>query len=79
VRVVHIPVSGAVKAAESLIPNPRTAGDAMAVTDGTVTAGYVIERDHSHFSFDADGILLGEYSSRRLAMRSIPTLKQRRA
>lgn len=54
-----------------IIPNPRTANDALAVTDGAVTIGYIIERDSAFFAFDADGVLIGEYATRTQAVRSI--------
>ena len=54
-----------------IIPNPRTANDALAVTDGAVTIGYIIERDGAFFAFDADGALIGEYATRTQAVRSI--------
>jgi hypothetical protein len=39
-----------------VIPNPLTADDALAVTNGAMTIGYIIERDGSHFAFDQDGV-----------------------
>ena len=67
-RAIHTAPSGAVNP----IPNPHTARDALSVTDGATTVGYLVSRDGSHFSFDQDGILIGEFATRRLAMRSIP-------
>ncbi len=54
-----------------IIPDPNSPG-ALSVSDGTTTVGTVVERDHSFFAFDADGTLLGEFRSRRQALRSIP-------
>jgi hypothetical protein len=56
----------------NMIPNPRTAADALSVTDGAITVGYVVERDGSFFAFDVTGTLVGEYGTRRAAVRSIP-------
>jgi len=45
---------------------------ALAVTDGSVFVGSIVERDGSFFSFDANGTLIGEYATRSAAMRSPP-------
>jgi hypothetical protein len=58
-----------------IIPNPRTANDALAVTDGAVTIGYIIERDSAFFAFDAHGVWIGEYATRTQAVRSIPVVR----
>jgi hypothetical protein len=58
-----------------IIPNPRTADDALAVTDGAITIGFIIARDGAFFAFDADGVLIGEYPTRRAAVRSIPAAR----
>jgi hypothetical protein len=55
------------------IPNPSTAADALSVSDGHNTVGYVIEQDGSYFSFDVNFVLLGEYRTQRMAMRAIPS------
>ena len=46
-----------------------SATDALSVSDGAITVGYIVERDGSHFSFDDSGTLLGEFrrSARRCA------------
>lgn len=62
---------GSDAAAASDYSQPRTANDALAVTDGAVTIGYIIERDSAFFAFDADGVLIGEYATRTQAVRSI--------
>ena len=49
--------------------------DALAVTDGAVTIGYIIERDSAFFAFDAHGVLIGEYATRTQAVRSIPVVR----
>jgi hypothetical protein len=52
---------------------PRaTASDAMRVFQDQNFIGCVIERDGSWFSFDADGILIGEFRSFRESVRAIP-------
>lgn len=58
-----------------MIPNPHTAAGALAVADGHVTVGYVVEHDGSFFAYGADQILIGEYSTQRAAMRAIPIRK----
>lgn len=50
-----------------LVPSPH-AVDALAVLDGAVTVGTIVERDHSHFAFDHHGMLVGEYASRAEVM-----------
>ena len=45
--------------------------DAMAVTIGTETIGFVVHRDSSYFAFDTNEQLVGEYPSKRAAMRSL--------
>jgi hypothetical protein len=54
------------------LPNPHTAANALSVADGTVTVGFLVASDGSFFSFDRDGVLLGEYPTQRQAMRTIP-------
>lgn len=53
----------------SSIPSVR---NAMAVTIGTTTIGYVAEHDGSFFAFDLNQELIGEYETQREAMRAIP-------
>ena len=45
--------------------------DAMAVTIGTETIGFVAHRDSSYFAFDTNEQLVGAFRSQREAMRSI--------
>ena len=59
----------------SNIPSVR---NAMAVTIGTATIGYVAEHDGSFFAFDPNQELIGEYETRREAMRAIPKTVQLR-
>ena len=54
-----------------MIPK-HTAPDALSVSDGAATVGYVVERNGSFFSFDDSGTLLGEFKTQRAAVRSIP-------
>jgi hypothetical protein len=51
------------------IPSVR---NAMAVTIGTETIGYVAEHDGSYFAFDLNEELLGEYETQRETVRAIP-------
>jgi hypothetical protein len=53
------------------IPNPRAA-NALAVTVGCTTVGYVVKSDGAFFSFDVDEFLLGEFETQRQAIRAIP-------
>jgi hypothetical protein len=72
-RPLHIATTEPVKSA---IPNPRRDGS-LAVYDGSVLCGFIVADDGSHFAFDQSGTLLGEFATRRLAMRSIPTPRKR--
>jgi hypothetical protein len=54
------------------IPNPRTATNVLRVADSTQTVGFLVASDGSFFSFDRDGVLLGEFPAQRQAMRAIP-------
>ncbi len=56
---------------QSKIPNPRTA-NALAVCDGQETVGFLVTQDGSHWAFDADSALIGEYPTRSAALRAIP-------
>jgi hypothetical protein len=53
------------------IPRATSPG-ALAVTDGTETIGVVVEHDHSFFSFDTTGTLVGEFDTLAKATRSLP-------
>ncbi len=55
------------------LPTARTSV-ALAVTDGHNTIGYVIEHDGSYFAYGADQILIGEFKTRREAVRAIPSV-----
>lgn len=55
-----------------MIPNPRTSPDALSVSDGHQTVGYIIQRDASFFAFDIENVLLGEFKTQRAAVRAIP-------
>ena len=50
------------------------APDALTVTDGAVTVGFITESGAKHFAFDAGGTLIGEYKTRVEAVRAIPNL-----
>jgi hypothetical protein len=70
-----MPPSAATATQRSPLPNPRTADDALAVTDGASTAGFLIERDGSFFAFDQDDTLLGECATRTQAACAIPRVR----
>ena len=55
------------------MPSPA-APDALTVTDGAVTVGFITERGAKHFAFDATGRLIGEYKTRVEAIRAISNL-----
>jgi hypothetical protein len=55
------------------MPSPD-APDALTVTDGAVTVGFITESGAKHFAFDAAGTLIGEYKTRVEAVRAIPNL-----
>jgi hypothetical protein len=55
----------------STITPARTPGF-LAVTDGTIAVGTVMERDHSFFSYGTDEVLIGEYPTLAAAVRSLP-------
>jgi hypothetical protein len=55
---------------------PRAdAAHALGVSDGTEARGMVVEHDGSHFAFDVDGDLVGEYETQLAAMRALPPSK----
>jgi hypothetical protein len=55
----------------STIPSARAFGF-LAVTDGTIAVGTVMERDHSFFSYGTDEVLIGEYPTLAAAVGSLP-------
>src|SRR5262249_38110834 len=55
------------------MPSPD-APDALTVTDGAVTVGFITESGGKHFAFDAARTLIGKYKTRVKAMRAIPNL-----
>jgi hypothetical protein len=56
------------------IPNLRTA-NALSVTDSGVTVGFLIKSESAFFSFDRDGVLIGEFKTQREAMRALPKME----
>jgi hypothetical protein len=53
--------------------HPRsTDPGAVFVGDGRLTAGWIIERNASHFAFNFRGQLVGEFESRAEAVRALP-------
>jgi hypothetical protein len=63
------------KRSKNSIPDPCHAANALSITSGHETIGFVVEHDKSFFAFNAEGILLGEYQTQRAAVRSIPPTK----
>jgi hypothetical protein len=55
----------------SRIPKANAPG-ALHVSDGADACGTIVERDGSFFTFDIDGVLVGEYPSQREAVRACP-------
>jgi len=53
------------------IPSAHDAGS-LCITDGLVTAGFVLHHNDSWWAFTPDGTLFGEYSSKVEAIRSLP-------
>jgi hypothetical protein len=53
------------------IPKPN-ASNGLTVTDGETCIGTIVEHDGSHFAFEPDGQLVGEYATRVAAMRALP-------
>jgi hypothetical protein len=53
------------------IPSASAPG-ALAVTDGTVAVGSIVERDRAFFAFNVDGVLLGTFSTQRMAVIALP-------
>src|ERR1700722_18063710 len=51
---------------------PRVNANALAVTDGTETVGFVVERDGAHFAFGPDQKLIGKYPTRAEAVAALP-------
>jgi hypothetical protein len=51
------------------------ATDALAVTDGSVHVGTIVERHGKHFAFDAAGKHVGTFATRTQAVRSIPQVR----
>ena len=63
------PIPTAVK--RSTIPKFR-ASNAMAVTDGHKTCGFILKHDGEFWAFDKAGELVGEYPTQSAAMRALP-------
>ena len=51
---------------------PHVNANALAVTDGTETVGFVVERIGAHFAFGPDQKLIGKFSSRAEAVAALP-------
>jgi hypothetical protein len=58
------------------LANPRTSNKTLSVTDGTTTAGYVVEHDGEFYSYDAEFVLLGKFASQSEATRAIPRVQR---
>jgi hypothetical protein len=46
--------------------------DALAVCDGAITVGFIVERAGEHFAHDLAGRLIGRFPTQTEAMRAIP-------
>jgi len=57
------------------LASPRTSNKTLSVSDGATTAGYVVEHDGEFFSYDAEFVLLGEFTSQSEAVRAIPRVQ----
>jgi hypothetical protein len=55
-------------------PSLRAAKNAIAVTDGIITAGWLIESDGQHYAFDHCGRCTGLFPTRAEAVCSLPYL-----
>jgi hypothetical protein len=71
--VINTPKSAAQALKRYHTSSPAVA-DAVTVTDGAVTVGFITERGAKHCAFDAAGTLIGEYRTRVDAVRAIPNL-----
>jgi hypothetical protein len=61
---------------KNAIPSAQAPGF-ITVTDGTLTVGTIVERDGSHFAFNPDGQVIGEYPTRRRAIQALPLRRGR--
>ena len=66
-------MSGAPAVAE--VTPKADATDALAVTDGSVHVGTMVERHGKHFAFHANGKHVGTFTTRTQAVRSIPQVR----
>ena len=54
-------------------PAPKAdAPNALSVSEGTVTAGFIAERNGAHFAFGADQKLIGRFPTRAAAIAALP-------
>lgn len=56
------------------IPKPDAPG-ALAVSDGTMTVGHVVEHDGSVCAFDITDTLVGKFETQTEAMRALPDIE----
>jgi hypothetical protein len=59
------------KAKDTHIPSMNAAG-ALAVYDGQIRSGTIVEHDGEYFAFDSSGTLLGEFATLSEATKVIP-------
>ena len=71
-RNTPTPGSGQARRRSTTSIPKANAPNAVAVTDGAIFAGAIVESNGSDFAFDATGTLVGEYVSRLEAMRTLP-------
>ena len=62
------------QATKRSIPSP-TAPNALSVSDGTITAGTVVEYGKAHFAFGPDQKLVGKFPTRAAAIAALPPVQ----
>ena len=55
---------------------PHVNANALAVTDGTVTAGFIVEHIGAHFAFGPDQKLIGNFPTRAAAIAALPKVSR---
>jgi hypothetical protein len=54
------------------IPSARDPGFVLVTDEHGVTIGTIVTIDGSHFAFDVDGHLIGEFPTRKRAIQALP-------
>ena len=57
-------------------PIPHVNANSLAVTDGTVTAGFIVEHIDAHFAFGPDQKLIGKFPTRAAAIAALPKVSR---